>query len=316
MIAARHGQHQIGCCGNDRLIRQRLVTIDLLRRIDAARHFDDRGRFGILARRHDAATGGGKHEENPLPALFRHGGDILGERIEPGLGLGSQRIRLVGKTHRRADILDLFGDGVAARRRIDGDERHRTCLQDGDDIGRAGPVFGEDEIGLLRQDAFGRKRPHVTDIRLGKCIGRIAAGAVTRNDAVSCAQRIKDFGDRAANRDDAFRFRIALVRSHGGRCGKGDCGGHEGGENEGTKAGIQHGAILKHDPARLSPRHLILSSLHMFMGGAIDKWSKFVRFVVNPFPTSLRLDILTQTGNLKGEFHVYRNEPLSRRAGL
>lgn len=54
----------------------------------------------------------------------------------------------------------------------------------------------------------------------------------------------------------------------------------------------------------------------MFMGGAIDKWSKFVRFVVNPFPTSPRLDILTQTGNLKGEFHVYRNEPFSRRAGL
>ncbi len=54
----------------------------------------------------------------------------------------------------------------------------------------------------------------------------------------------------------------------------------------------------------------------MFMDGAIDKWSIFVCFVVTPFPTSPRLDILTQTGNLKGDFHVYRNEPLSRGAGL
>jgi hypothetical protein len=54
----------------------------------------------------------------------------------------------------------------------------------------------------------------------------------------------------------------------------------------------------------------------MFIHRAIDKWSKFVRFVVNPFPTPSGPDILTETGNLKGDFHVYRNEPLSRRAGL
>lgn len=54
----------------------------------------------------------------------------------------------------------------------------------------------------------------------------------------------------------------------------------------------------------------------MFISHAIDKWSIFVRFVVNPFPTPPAVDILTETGNLKGDFHVYRNEPLSRRAGL
>lgn len=141
MITARHGQHHVGCCGDDRLIRQRLVTVDLLGRIDAAGHCDDRRRLGILARRHHTTAGAGKHEEHTFPALFRHRGDILRESIEPGFGFGSQCPGLVGKTDGRADILDLLGDGIAARRRIDGDERHRTCLEDGDDIRRAGAVF-------------------------------------------------------------------------------------------------------------------------------------------------------------------------------
>jgi hypothetical protein len=54
----------------------------------------------------------------------------------------------------------------------------------------------------------------------------------------------------------------------------------------------------------------------MFISGAIDKWSKIVRFAASLFPTMLRLDILTATVNLKGDFHVYRNEPFSRRSGL
>lgn len=54
----------------------------------------------------------------------------------------------------------------------------------------------------------------------------------------------------------------------------------------------------------------------MFIHRAIDKWSIFVGFFVNPFPTPSRVDILTETGNLKGDYYVYRNEPLSRRAGL
>jgi hypothetical protein len=54
----------------------------------------------------------------------------------------------------------------------------------------------------------------------------------------------------------------------------------------------------------------------MFIKGAIDKWSKIVRFIACLFPTTLRLDILTATVNLKGDFHVYRNEPFSRRSGL
>ncbi|MDH7801773.1 hypothetical protein P3T31_001796 [Rhizobium sp. AN70] len=54
----------------------------------------------------------------------------------------------------------------------------------------------------------------------------------------------------------------------------------------------------------------------MFIEGAIDKWSKIVRFVVSLFPSVLRLDILTVTVNLKGDLHVYRNEPFSRRTGL
>lgn len=121
----------------------------------------------------------------------------------------------------------------------------------------AGPaaVFGENEIGLLRQDAFRRERPHVTDIWLGKYVGRVAAGAVTRHDAVLCTQRIKDFRHRSAHSNDAFRLRITLVRCHGSWRSKGDCGGHEGGENEGMKAGIEHDVILKHDPAQFRPRH-------------------------------------------------------------
>lgn len=54
----------------------------------------------------------------------------------------------------------------------------------------------------------------------------------------------------------------------------------------------------------------------MFIEGAIDKWSKIVRFIVSLFPSTLRMDILTATVNLKGDFHVYRNEPFSGRTGL
>ncbi len=54
----------------------------------------------------------------------------------------------------------------------------------------------------------------------------------------------------------------------------------------------------------------------MFIHFAIRKWSIFVCFNTNLFPSRFSLDILTETGNLKGDSDVYRHEPLSRRAGL
>ncbi|CPJ73806.1 Uncharacterised protein [Bordetella pertussis] len=106
-------------------------------------------------------------------------------------------------------------------RRLVGDDRdtdaHRLQALDG--VGRSGLFGGQHQVGFERQHALDRHRPVVADARQLRGRLRVQAGQVVADQAAALAQRIDDFGNGAAQRDDALRRR-------GLRRGRGPGAGH------------------------------------------------------------------------------------------
>jgi hypothetical protein len=90
------------------------------------------------------------------------------------------------------------------------------------DRGRARALSGDDQIGPLGEQALGRERPQVADIRLlAEGLGRVEAGRVDRNDPVAGPEAVEDLGDCVAEGGDAGgRLRRGAARGERAR-GKG-----------------------------------------------------------------------------------------------
>ncbi len=79
-----------------------------------------------------------------------------------------------------------------------------AAAQHRDGFFRSGVLGREDERRIEPEHAFRRQRAHVADVRLlAQRLRRIEARGVDGDDALLEPERVEDFGDRAADRDDA-----------------------------------------------------------------------------------------------------------------
>jgi hypothetical protein len=100
-----------------------------------------------------------------------------------------------------ADLLDDAGAGKFVRY---GDERNFRRLQNVDGLFRCRTLQSQYKRRREREHAFGGELPHVADIRfLLQRRRRKEARRIDCDDFLLQAERVQDFGDRAADRYDA-----------------------------------------------------------------------------------------------------------------
>ncbi len=197
-----HGDDDVRPRCEQALSAEGLVTGEIRADVGAARELDDRvGRRVAPGGEHRARFE--LHDEND-PRTRRVGidagacgGEFATQALDEHIGRLLASERCGGRP-------DLGLDTVRGRRVGDGDERHAGRAQLCHGLGRAG-VFGmHDEIGLQRQDRFGRQRAQVADVRQPGRGRGVTAGRVDRDETVPGAQGVDDFGHGAADGDEAF----------------------------------------------------------------------------------------------------------------
>ena len=205
VLAALDREHHVGLCSDDRLVVDDLVAVIAVDRVDGAGERDDLVGGGLLARSHRPAVQQRHHEHHAH--RLRHLGAQLAQLRQIVRHDRRQALGPLVRAHGVADQLDLveqalFGKGFGHQH-----QRHLGRFQHVHGFLRPGALHGEHQRGIEPEHAFGRKLAHIADIRLvAQRRGRIEACGVDAGEAVLETQRVENFGDRAADRNDPRRI--------------------------------------------------------------------------------------------------------------
>ena len=202
MLAALHHQHGLGLGTDDGFVVDELVAVEIGKGVGRAGQADDAIGCGGSAGDHRAVAGQREHESDlEAPADLRahpiEGCEFVANAADqafPAFGCG-------GALRHDADLLDDAGAGKFVRY---GDERNFRRLQNFDGLFRSRTLQSQYKRRREREHAFGGELPHVADIRfLLQRRRRKEARRIDCDDFLLQAERVQDFGDRAADRYDA-----------------------------------------------------------------------------------------------------------------
>ena len=222
ILAALDREHDVGLRRDDRLVVDDLVAVITVDGIDGAGERDDFVRGGVLARGHGPATQQ-RHHEHHAHRLCHPGAQFAQLRQIAGHG-GRQAFGALVGVHGVTDQFDFVDQARFRECFRHQHQRHFRRFQHVHGFLRAGSLHREHQRRVQSQHAFGRKLAHVADIGFVAQRGcRIEAGRIDAGEPVLEAERIENFGDGAADRDDArgiFDRDIAVARVVDGNAGR------------------------------------------------------------------------------------------------
>ena len=202
ILAALDREHDVGFGGDDRFVVDDLVAVIAVDRVDAAGQRDDLVRGGLLARRPSPGRSAATSRTSRAPALspWRAARAVASRSSVTAVVRHSARASapMAWPTSLILSSRPCFGKGFRHQH-----QRHLGRFEHVHGFLRAGSLHREHQRRVEPEHAFGRKLAHVADIGLvAQRCGRIEAGGVDAGEPVLEAERVENFGDGAADRND------------------------------------------------------------------------------------------------------------------